>query len=449
MTNPQRSNRPNHASGVEDHVAKEDHVANPVPEASTARRRKPIILLLVAAVMLGLVLKVYPSWRLRQAEKALVSWRYEEANQHLERYPSWGTDAAKMHFLLARVDRQQAGVVKATQNLRTAHAGGFDAQMIACEETLLSIQKGDLSPRRLGELEMWLTNLPEYRPAVYEGLASAKLNTGDVLGAFEVLDRWSQEYPDDARSYYWTGWAHQLQGNDDAALALFVESTNRDPWFVDSYFAQAQIWGSRFQYEEALNAYRKAHQVAPDRLEVAIALGKALWKTHQETEAADMLVPITRQDASIYPAGRIVAQYYARQNDAENVISTVKPMMQHFPDDASLNYLLASAYNDLGKRAEATAAMNKYFVANEHIDRLKSAGFDVPLEQQYAEVTRRALKYRQYDWEQSLKWLDLATQSQPENPQPYEMLASYYREEGSIRQSVQHQNTAESLASRD
>ena len=217
---------------------------------------------------------------------------------------------------------------------------------------------------------------------------------------------------------------------------------------MNSYVAQATIWSNRSVYDQAEKAYRKACAVAPDRLDTRIALGKTLWKMHRKSETVELLKPIADQQPTVYPCGRMVAQYYTEQNDSAKVIATLRPMMQNFPDDASLNYMLASAYNEAGKTVESRAAMEKFLIANENIDRLRSSRFDVPPGEQYKEALRRALAYRRYDWEQSIKWLNLAAQSQPDNPEPHALLARHYRELGSNGEAVQQQNTAETLAQR-
>ncbi len=92
--------------------------------------------------------------------------------------------------------------------------------------------------------------------------------------------------------------------------------------------------------------------------------------------------------------------------------------------------------------------MEKFLIANENIDRLRSSRFDVPLGEQYKEALRRALAYRRYDWEQSITWLNRAAQSQPDNPQPHALLARHYTESGSNGEAIQHLITAETWAQR-
>jgi tetratricopeptide (TPR) repeat protein len=402
--------------------------------------------MMVAVVTMAWILRGIPRQCIRKAETAIESWRFEEAKQHLLDYPSWGTDAGRVYLLQARVDRHQSGYTRAMEHLRSAQAAGCDPDAIAREQMLMIVQNGGLSAELMRQLDSLLQQAPDDRPAVYEVFANALVQSGDSPGAQRLLDRWSEEHQGDGRPFHWKGWILQEQGDTDSALAMYAESTKRNPQLVESYVAQASIWSKRSVYDHAEQAYRKACAIAPDRLDIRIALGKTLRKMHRKSEMIELLKPITDQQPTVYPCGQMVAQYYAEQNDSANVIATLRPMMQTYPDDASLNYMLASAYHQSGMAVESRAAMEKFLIANENIDRLRSSGFDLPPGEQYQEVLRRALAYRQYDRKQAITWLNHAAQIQPDNPHPHVLLASHYRESGSNGEAVQQQNTAETLA---
>ncbi len=413
---------------------------------SRGRQRLSIAVLLVAAIAAGWVLRVMPEQCIHKAEVAIETWQFEKAKQHLLDYPSWGTNAGSVYFMRARIDRLQAGPVHAMKHLQVARQLKYDRDAIAREQAFMIMQGGGLSPRWKDQLDEFLKQAPDDHPAIYEVFANALFHAGNANDALELLDRWSREDSGDGRPLYWKGWMLQQRGDTDSALTMYAESTKRNPLFVQSYIAQATIWSSRHAHEQAKIAYRKAIEIAPERLEHRIALGKTLWKMHRKSEAADLLQPIVDQHPTVYPCGHRVALYHAEQRDFEKVIVTLQPMMRHFPDDASLNYLLAAAYQGAGKPVQARAAMKKFLVANENIDRVRSSRYDVPFGDQYEEALRRAMAYRRYDWKQSLTWLNRAADSQPDNPQPHVLLSRHYRELGSDGEAVRHQNIADSMA---
>tara|TARA_R110002049_G_scaffold285698_1_gene466664 strand:- start:32938 stop:34305 length:1368 start_codon:yes stop_codon:yes gene_type:complete len=416
------------------------------PTRSAARKVVPIILLLLAVSGLAWILRGIPQQCIRRAEHAMLAMRFDEAEQYLSEYPSWGTDPGKVAFLQARVARSQEGYVRSLAYLNDAESIGFDPNATARERTLLAASSSLPNPQLLARLTNMADQAESDRPAVYEALANGTFQVGAVDEALDVLDRWSEEFPNDGRPFYWKGWMHQLLGDRKTALAMFIESTNRNPDMVDAYLAQATGWSALLRHDRALQAYRMALDAEPDRIDTRVAMGKLLWKLDQRNEAAELLKPIARSSPNIYPAGELVAQYHLMRNEPQQAISILQSMTQHFPDDASLNYMLASAHDQIDNIDESTAAMNQFFIANKELDQLRADRFDVPLEQQYAEVIRRASQYRRFDWVQSLKWLDLATQSQPDNPEPHILLARHHTESGSNSQAKRHQNIAEFLA---
>lgn len=416
-----------------------------VGKSAFGRRRLLIAAIVIAIVAMVWITRVLPRQYIRRAETAMASWRFEEAKRHLLNYPTWGTDAGKVYFLRARIDWQQSGYARAMEHLRSAQSAGFDPQAIEREQMLMVVQNGGLSPYLMNQLDSILQQAPADHPAIYQVFANALFRAGDATAALQLLDRWSEEHSRDGRPFYWKGYLLERQGDTDSALAMYAESTSRDPHVVESYIAQATIWTNRADFGQAEQAYRAACSAAPDRLDTRIALAKTLWKMHRKSEAAELLKPIAEQQPTIYPSGRMVAQYYAEQQDFGNVIATLQPMMQTYPDDASLNYLLASAHHEAGNTSESKAAMEKFLVANERIDRLQSSSFDLPPSEQYTEAMRRALAYRQYDWKGSIQWLKRAAQIQPDNPEPHALLAQHYRALGSSNETIQEQNTAETL----
>ena len=420
------------------------------PKNGDNRRRKPrvvpIVILLAVVTGLAWVLRGVPHRHVTLAEDAIRSWRFQEAKQLLDAYPSWGTAAGKVAFLQARTHRYQSGYLRAIAYLNESEEIGFDPNSIRLEKTLIAMQNVAPNPQLLGQFESMLRSANGDRPEVYQFFANAHFESGNIDAAFGILDQWIEESPRDARGFYWKGWIHEQLDDDDNALDMFVRSTNRAPDFVDARLAQARLWTERLDYDRALQAYREVCRLDPQRTDTMIAMSKLLWKLDRKSDAADVLRPIARASPSIYPAGQLAAQYDAQQGDHQNVIATIQPMMKTFPDDASLNYMLASAYRETGDLERSSEAMNRFFDANKNLDRLRASRFDVPLPQQYAELIKRASLYRRYDWVQTLKWLNLATQSQPANPEPHLLLAKHYEESGSAADAIRHRNIAESLA---
>ena len=206
-----------------------------VGKSGFGRRRLLIAAMVVAMVAMAWILRVVPRQCIRRAETAMQSWRFEEAKRQLLNYPTWGTDAGKVYFLQSRIDWRQSGYARAMEHLRSAQAAGFDPEAIDREQMLMVVQNGGLSPDLMSQLESILQQAPADQPAIYEVFANALFQAGNATAALKLLDRWSEEHERDGRPFYWKGYMRQQQGDSDSALAMYAESTKRDPQLVESH----------------------------------------------------------------------------------------------------------------------------------------------------------------------------------------------------------------------
>ncbi|MEL6106343.1 MAG: tetratricopeptide repeat protein [Planctomycetota bacterium] len=420
-------------------------------DGKRAKKRRPlrfaalVVFLLVVAG--GYFAWWLPRQQVRRAEQSLQRLRYEQAATLLADYPSWGLELGRVHFNQARLSRHRSGYAAALEHLRMARAARFDDAAIDRERALLQIQNGQPATTQADRLDEFCTQAPNDRTEVYSVFASAYLREGKPTDAIEILDRWEQELPDDGRCDYTRAVALQRAGNEDEAMEYYGKAVRKSPQLVDAYLAQARTHATHWRYGQAVAMYRRALQVDPERMSVKIALGKALWKLRRGEEAVAILEPITQSDPAVFPAAQICARYYLQAGDPRRVLAILEPVMESHPDDASLNYMLGSAYHQVGETSRCDAAMKKFFASNKIIDELAEP-IDVPESRYFNELIRRGLMNARYDWEQSIKWLNMAARAQPANPIAHELLALRYQENGTPEQALRRANIAYSLRNR-
>ncbi|MEO1524706.1 MAG: tetratricopeptide repeat protein [Planctomycetota bacterium] len=428
----------------------------PEPDASESsavtKKRKRSLLRFGAVACLALTAVAgyffwhLPRQKVRLASRDIQSLRFQAAARQLQDYPSWGLELGRVHFLLARMSRHQSGYVAALEHLRIARAARYDDQALTRERALLQIQNGQPASSQADRLDTFCSQAPEDRSEIYTVFINGYLRERNTAEAIKLLDRWAKELPQDGRADYTRGIMLQRAGKESEALNYYREATKKSPRLIDGYLAQARTHAAHWRYEQAVTAYRRALKVDPDRLSIQIALGKALWILRKGDEAVAVLEPITKSDPTVFPAGQICARHYLQVGDPQRAIDILEPVMQTHGDDASLNYMLGSAYHQLGKEDRSDAAMQKFFAANKVIDEL-TAPIEVPQSQYFTELVRRGMLNTQYDWEQSIKWLNMAARTQPKNPLAHELLALRYRENGTPEQALRKENIALSLRS--
>lgn len=388
-----------------------------------------------------------PRQQVRRAERALDRLHFDRATKLLADYPSWGLEIGRVHFDRARLSRHQSGYAAALEHLRIARAARFDDTAIARERALLQIQNGQPASTQADRLEEFCSQAPQDRSEVFSVFANGYLREGKPTNAIEILDRWEKELPNDGRCDYTRAVVLQRAGNEDEAMAFYGKAVTKSPQLVDAYLAQARTHATHWRYGQAVSIYRRALEIDPERMSIKIALGKALWKLRRGEEAVAILEPITESDPSIFPAAQICARHYLQTGDPRRVLAILEPVMSSHPDDASLNYMLGAAYHQVGESNRSEAAMKKFFASNKIIDELAEP-IDVPQSQYFNELIRRGLMNARYDWEQSIKWLNMAARAQPANPIPHELLALRYQENGTPEQALRKANIAYSLRNR-
>ncbi|QDT08031.1 tetratricopeptide repeat protein [Rubripirellula lacrimiformis] len=419
----------------------------PPGEVQNDRKRRSVRTL-VAAVLATLVVIAGMLWwipgrHIQHAEQAIGQWRFQKAQQHLADYPAWGMDRGRVYYLLARVARQQDGYALAQEHLRTATSGGFDRQAVQRERDLLDVQNGDLNPALLQKLEIHLDQAPDDRPAIYEAYALGHAGLGQTSSAIDLLDRWIEQFPSDGRPYYWKGFIDLRSDDEDSALTMFTESARRDHALVESHLGKAQILSNRSQDGAALVAYQDALESAPERWDIRIQMAETLWRMQRQSDAVRILEPIARSDASVYPAGRRLAQYYSLQHQPDDVISTLTPMLKFFPEDASLNYLLADALTQKSQHDRAGEAMDRFYRANSVVDTLRYARSEVIRQADPEKLASVASTYRQFDWVKARDWLETATKVLPANPLLHRQRSEVLRENGFFDAATREQNIAD------
>ena len=119
------------------------------------------------------------------------------------------------------------------------------------------------------------TALPELTRASgrLAGLAAAKCYsvTGDTAAASGVLERLSQQYPNDADVLYLSAKLH-MKAFNDATFAMF----QRAPASYRVHELSAEIFEVQNRYGEAVAEYKKAIEVNPNGVDLHFRLGRAI-----------------------------------------------------------------------------------------------------------------------------------------------------------------------------
>lgn len=141
---------------------------------------------------------------------------------------------------------------------------------------------------------------------------------------------------------------------NDAALEVARQAQARDPLNPSAFSLEGNALSNAQRNSEALAAYRKAVELAPDRLLDRAAVGLALTEMGRQDEALEQLAKL--------PPGylfRLIGEavIYARKGDRAASDSAFRRARQGYGDAA--NYQYAEVHAQLGEKDQAFAALDR------------------------------------------------------------------------------------------
>lgn len=194
------------------------------------------------------------------------------------------------------LDRIEGSVGEAmfTKAVQLEEAGLYDEAEEAYRAALMARFKGPWNRtdalKRLGTLLWWrkgpgkaLPFLLEcyYRPSspitLYEPLTDSLTRLNRAEEALKVAAYWRQiaqnrgDVRQEALSHHYEGLARRVLGDEDAALAHFIEAEKLSPGGVSAYEAGVRLYdlGQWGQAEPFLDAFVRAHTDSPNRVQYA------------------------------------------------------------------------------------------------------------------------------------------------------------------------------------
>ncbi len=164
-----------------------------------------------------------------------------------------------------------------------------------------------------------LAAFPAGRPALHLLQGQAFLRDQEFEQALEELQTAEKLNPDLPRLYYVLGLAHQQLAHHAEAIRAFENELRRVPQDAATLYALASVLEADGNTTAAETHVRAALQLTPNAAEANALLGKILVKQNKPAEAVPPLERAVKQDAT----------------------------------DPEKRYLLARAYQQLGRREEA------------------------------------------------------------------------------------------------
>jgi tetratricopeptide (TPR) repeat protein len=323
-------------------------------------------------------------------------------------------------------------------------------------ETLLDLN-------RIGEAEPLNLEIMSANPADPKSLKSQGrilLSEGQFEKAKTALEGAVKADPDSAASYYFLGLAQRGAGLPDLAKVSFSRALELQPKLAQASAALASLTLKNGNRDEALRLAEDARRSNPNLPSAYFASAQALMAKGDARQAEAALQDTLRRDPVSLPALATLLNLYSQQGRMQEGLQRIAGLVQQYPQNAGLHFLLALSYFGVKDLAKAETNVRQALaldpktpdaytlLANIHLARGAAEEAKADLRAAIAAHPRSLLNYMalatQYEkegnWEEAKKLCANAHEIDPVSPMVADELAFLYLEHGG------DVNTAVSLA---
>lgn len=383
----------------------------------------------------------------RQARRSLDEGRLADADAALGRWERARPRSAEMHYLRARLAWARGDLPALQTELARAQTLGYPATAMAGLRGLLLARTGQTAQAE-PLLQQAVGQGGRVDPDVAEALARIYLGAYRLARAAEVLDRWSRDWPDDARPCFLrTEVDTRNRAADDVVLVNLLAALERDPNLHQARLRLADLLRAIHRNAEAKEQYATYLEGRTDDPLGHLGAGQNAIEMGDLPEAVrhlDRALELSPRDPVILGARATLA---ARQGDVETARRYLDRAVEADPFDYGNRYQRMLLLLRLGKRAEADAERQV----------LEQVRKD---QEQFTELSRQlernpqdpALRSKAATWlmghgheDEAADWARLVLQANPADPAMNRLLAGYYRKAGNIGLANFHEAHASPL----
>lgn len=332
--------------------------------ASTTKRFRSLWWLLLLAIGLGVMwLSGGLATLNNYAILAALNEGHDDIASRRLGYNRWLHGAVgETQFLRARLARHRGELAEMDKHLQLAARNGFPADRMRREQSLAMAQTGQLDYALESKLNSWIAGGIETRE-VCSAYANGLAASSQFAEAYQVLEAWAQDFPQDPRPAFRRGRILEHQRRKDEALEMYVESQRRDPSFVPASYSIAKILLEQRKVDEALVAFRAcpdAENSIPIQTGIAMCL-----KSQGKLDEAKLILEevLSNSNEAIFaaynqvddPTERLVAaaelgKIDSDQGDFEQARHWLERAIAVNPRDMETRYTYAVTLRGLGEK---------------------------------------------------------------------------------------------------
>lgn len=377
------------------------------------------------------------------AERALANREFAAAQAHLARCLQVWDESADTYLLAARTARRAASYEEAAKLLKRYQQLGGIPEEIDLERDLGRAQQGNLAEVEGRLLEFVRLSHP-YQVLILEALARGYLKTYQLPQAQYCLTQWLEREPNEIQALLWLGEVQERRQSFDDALQAYRRAASLAPERDDVRLRLAEMLVHAHQTEEAQAELERLRERQPGNRSVLLGLARCRHLAGDLTAASHMLddlLATAPQDAEILSERGRVAQEAGQPEEAERFLRNAVAVA---PYDRETAYTLYQCLERQKKTAEAQAVKAKLDEVETQLTRLAELTRQIGDRPHDASLRYEAgmIFFRSGQPKEGVRWLLSALQEDPRFAPAHRSLAEYYQSIGDQHRAQLHQEQA-------
>jgi tetratricopeptide (TPR) repeat protein len=411
------------------------------------RRWRPLILLLLALIGIGLSVPHLKAWyHYRAGKTALKHYHAGEALEHLNACLRTWPDSKDVQLLAARAARRADRLDEAVRHLEVCDKHWADAKEVLLEWALQHAAAGDLA-----SVEHYLQSRLQNSfwpdgPLICEALVVGYLRMYRFHTAALYLAQWLEHEPDNVQALFLRATVWRSRGKPPQAAEDYRRVLQLDPQRGEARWDLALCLMETYEWEEALSLLDQVLRQRPNDPDVYVRIAvcrHGLGQTQQAREVLDRVLHEHPAHGMALRERGWLALQDEQPTDAERWLRQAVTIL---PQDIHAHRYLAEALLPQRKTEEAKTEQSR-------ADQLQS------WQKRLQKISEQELANRPYDPSlfceiglletrlgrpnRGYRWLLLALTQAPNAAPVHAALAEYYEQQGDSAQAASHRRLAQ------
>ena len=413
--------------------------------------RRRLLYLLLLPPLVGVALAAGWGWEWHRARQewqqiqdALHRHDLPGAASSLGRYLQHRPGDAAAWFLAARTARRLERFHEAERDLERCQELGGVTDSTRLEWDLLRVQQGDL-----GEIDVRLrmTIGPDHpdAPIVLEALARGYLRAERLSDALQACGLWLEREPEHPRPWLWRGRILERVGHWEKALEAYRRALDLAPDDREARLALGRVLLGQRQPGGAAEQYQYLLDRSPDDAEALLGLAGCRIEQGKAAAAVPLLDRVPAASPSS-PAGMFLRGKAAFElDDRAGAEGWLRQAVRSAPDDAEALYLLVQCLRAQGKEAEAGPLAGRLEELRKDLRRLDELTRVVARQPDDVGPRHEAgvLALKVGRPEEGVRWLQGALRVKGDHRPVHAALADYYLQHNDPARAEAHRRQAE------